>query len=113
MRTHRWQPRRPCRCGNVFAALDDGLIRLHYVWTFTPRKQNATEQGSWLREQDKAGNRRRRDRLDHEDTVKNLTLFGREVVPRSQNLGLVATLAMDEIEAVRLQAQKGNLAAAK
>lgn len=51
--------------------------------------------------------------LDHKDTVKNLTLFSRELLPRIQNLGLSATAAMEAIEAARREAQKGNPGTAK
>jgi alkanesulfonate monooxygenase SsuD/methylene tetrahydromethanopterin reductase-like flavin-dependent oxidoreductase (luciferase family) len=51
--------------------------------------------------------------LDHKDTVKNMRLFSQEVLPRVQNLVAVETREMAEIDAIRREAAKGTLAAAK
>lgn len=51
--------------------------------------------------------------LDHKDTVKNLRLFSKEVLPRIQGLAVTPTPELGEIEAARREALKGNLAAAK
>ena len=51
--------------------------------------------------------------LDHKDTVKNMQLFSREVLPRVQNLVVPVTRDVDEIENVRQKALETGLAAAK
>ena len=51
--------------------------------------------------------------LDHKDTVKNLRLFAREVLPRVQNLEVAADARTEEIERARENARRQQLAAAQ
>ena len=51
--------------------------------------------------------------LDHKDTVKNMRLFSREVLPRIQNLKVAGDQDTDEIERVRETSQREKLVAAQ
>ena len=51
--------------------------------------------------------------LTHQETVKNLTLFSRDVLPRIQNLVAAPSHAADEIEATRERTKREGLAAAQ